>query len=153
MNSYIRDSSNNYVIYLDQGSTFDLEIKANTFGLSEQFAQLILSNNGDIIVMNSDNDNLNTGGLTGTTLVDKISDLTFAGTIKQSQVSLASVDFTISKNVDTQSINLHLSSTDTSNLNKLQYSFDVFYKDVNNSLTRAFGGTVIINKNLTKFTS
>lgn len=179
MINHIKDSANNYTLYLAQGTDYSLDIPSSIFGypLEYKYPSLYV-NTYDLLSMNADGDIL---ALSYTTIpainpfgllvddintlqvdadsnllidipyIDKISQLDFIGGIKQHHTSRLSYNITIEKNLETQSISLIIPPVISNSMTELRYNFDINYRDSLGNIKRAIGGSVINNQNFSGF--
>lgn len=179
MINHIKDSANNYTLYLAQGTDYSLDIPSSIFGYPLEYKYpslyvntydlLNINANGDILALSYttipstnpfgllvDGVNVlladsNSNLLNDIPLIDKISQLDFIGGIKQHHTSRVSYNITIEKNLETQSISLIIPPAISNSMPEPRYNFDVNYRDSLGNIKRTIGGSVINNQNFSGF--
>lgn len=147
MNSLIRDSGNNYTLYIDQGTTFKFSILFDDLFLLAYSGNYII---GDTAL---ESNNINQSILVSTNPnsgpVD-INDLEFFSTIRQHQTSKKSYDFNVNVDIQNLKIDFTLPADVSSGLKYSRYQFDVYVRNtVNGDITKTVGGSVIVTQNIT----
>lgn len=147
MSNFIKDSANNYTLYVNQGTDFEFSVSVESLNvLPNDTVDILALGSGFTLALNSDLDILaledtapeveNTEYLTG---------LEVFSVACEHITSKKKFDFLVQKDVVSRTLTFRLPADTTTSMNKPRYGFDVVGKDDTGITRRLFGGTIIMS--------